>query len=201
MFNLDTKELINKINTNSLEFWNEFRKLPSDFDLELSYLQAIYVTKTVVPLDCQERCVQIYNKIEDLISYKDLDIAERENLITKALQRKRNVYNFINIKSYNHYLFVNNFDDLPKELAYFINRVSIDVLKNMNFDNILSTGYSFQIEMNYSFESNGYNVKEEPIIFYERRSGQSKMSKNIIAEALFRVVRLRFRNKKRYFNN
>ena len=75
------------------------------------------------------------------------------------------------------------------------------VLKNMNFDNILSAGYSFQIEMNYSFESNGYNVKEEPIIFYERRSGQSKMSKNIIAEALFRVIRLRFRNKKRYFNN
>ena len=48
------------------------------------------------------------------------------------LMKKRNVYNFINIKSYNHYLFVNIFDDLPKELAYFINRVSIDVLKNMN---------------------------------------------------------------------
>ena len=76
----------------------------------------------------------------------------------------------------------------------------VSVLKNMNFDNILSTGYSFQIEMNYSFESNGYKVKEEPIIFYERRSGQSKMSKNIIAEALFRVLRLKFRNKKNYFN-
>ncbi|MEI0524724.1 polyprenol monophosphomannose synthase [Brachyspira murdochii] len=74
------------------------------------------------------------------------------------------------------------------------------VLKKMNFDNIISAGYSFQIEMNYSFESNGYKIKEEPIIFYERRSGQSKMSKNIIAEALLRVVRLRFRNKKKYFN-
>ena len=74
------------------------------------------------------------------------------------------------------------------------------VLKKMNFDNIISAGYSFQIEMNYSFESNGYKIKEEPIIFYERRNGQSKMSKNIITEALFRVVRLRFRNKKKYFN-
>lgn len=74
-------------------------------------------------------------------------------------------------------------------------------LKNMNFDNVLSTGYSFQIEMNYAFEKNGYKVKEEPIIFYERRSGQSKMSKNIIAEALFRVIRLKFRNKKKYFKN
>ena len=77
----------------------------------------------------------------------------------------------------------------------------VSVLKNMNFDYILSAGYSFQIEMNYSFESNGYKIKEEPIIFYERRSGQSKMSKNIIAEALFRVIRLRFRNKSKYFKN
>ena len=76
----------------------------------------------------------------------------------------------------------------------------VSVLKTMNFDNILSAGYSFQIEMNYSFESNGKKIAEEPIIFYERRSGQSKMSKNIIAEALFRVVRLRFRDKSKYFN-
>ena len=76
----------------------------------------------------------------------------------------------------------------------------VSVLKTMNFDNILSAGYSFQIEMNYSFESTGKKIAEEPIIFYERRSGQSKMSKNIIAEALFRVVRLRFRDKSKYFN-
>lgn len=75
----------------------------------------------------------------------------------------------------------------------------VSVLKNMQFDNILSTGYSFQIEMNYAFERMGYKVKEEPIIFYERRSGESKMSKNIIAEAMFRVIRLRFRNKNKYF--
>lgn len=74
-----------------------------------------------------------------------------------------------------------------------------EVLKNMNFDYVLSKGYSFQIEMNYSIEKNGYSVAEESIVFTERRDGQSKMSGNIICEALFRVIRLKFRNKKKYF--
>ncbi len=76
---------------------------------------------------------------------------------------------------------------------------NVQVLKKMNFSHVLSKGYSFQIEMNYSIERNGYNVAEEPIIFTERRDGQSKMSGNIIFEALFRVLRLKFRNQKKYF--
>ncbi len=74
-----------------------------------------------------------------------------------------------------------------------------EVLKKMNFSYVLSKGYSFQIEMNCSIEKNGYNVAEQSIIFTERRDGQSKMSGNIICEALFRVLRLKFRNKKKYF--
>ncbi len=75
----------------------------------------------------------------------------------------------------------------------------LEMLKKMNFDYVLSKGYSFQIEMNYSVERNGYKVSEEPIVFTERRDGQSKMSGNIICEALFRVIRLKFRNQKKYF--
>lgn len=74
-------------------------------------------------------------------------------------------------------------------------------LSNMDFSKVLSAGYSFQIEMNNAFLKNKYKVREEPIIFYERREGQSKMSGNIIMEALFRVVRLRLRNQKQYFNS
>ncbi len=75
----------------------------------------------------------------------------------------------------------------------------LEMLKNMNFSHVLSKGYSFQIEMNYAVERNGYKVGEEPIVFTERRDGESKMSGNIIFEALFRVVRLKFRNQKKYF--
>ncbi len=75
----------------------------------------------------------------------------------------------------------------------------VETLKKMNLDYILSTGYSFQIEINNSFEKNNKKISEESIIFYERRLGVSKMSGNIILEALFRVLRLRFRNQKKYF--
>ena len=74
-----------------------------------------------------------------------------------------------------------------------------DALAKMNFSHVLSKGYSFQIEMNNAFEKNGHKISEESIIFTERNCGLSKMSGNIIFEALFRVLRLRFRNQKKYF--
>ncbi|TNE97720.1 MAG: polyprenol monophosphomannose synthase [Deltaproteobacteria bacterium] len=64
-------------------------------------------------------------------------------------------------------------------------------LSSLNLDNIVSTGYIFQLELNYKIWSLGMKVKEVPIVFYERRDGQSKMAGGIIFEALFAVLRLR----------
>jgi dolichol-phosphate mannosyltransferase len=64
-------------------------------------------------------------------------------------------------------------------------------LTSLNLDNIISKGYIFQLELNYKVWLLGFKVKEVPIIFYERRDGQSKMGGGIIFEALFAVVRLR----------
>ena len=66
-------------------------------------------------------------------------------------------------------------------------------LESLNFDKIISNGYSFQLEVNYKIWSKGLQIKEVPIIFYERRNGQSKMDKSIIFEALFAVFFLRLR--------
>jgi len=66
-------------------------------------------------------------------------------------------------------------------------------LKSLNLDSIISKGYIFQLELNYKVWLSGLKVKEVPIIFYERRDGQSKMAGGIIFEALFAVVRLRFK--------
>ncbi|PIP95228.1 MAG: dolichyl-phosphate beta-D-mannosyltransferase [Bdellovibrio sp. CG12_big_fil_rev_8_21_14_0_65_39_13] len=66
-------------------------------------------------------------------------------------------------------------------------------LESINLDDIISSGYIFQLELNYKVWSRGLNVKEVPIIFYERRDGQSKMAGGIIFEALFAVLRLRWR--------
>ena len=67
-----------------------------------------------------------------------------------------------------------------------------EVIESINLDSIHSDGYGFQIEMNYRVFMKGYKIKEIPVIFVDRRSGESKMSKRIIWEAFWLVLRLRF---------
>ncbi len=71
------------------------------------------------------------------------------------------------------------------------------VLETIDLDDIRFTGYAFQIEMKYTTVKLGFNVKEVPIIFTDRTMGESKMSKNIFTEAIFGVMRLRFKKVKR----
>lgn len=64
-------------------------------------------------------------------------------------------------------------------------------LEAIDLDHIRSNGYSFQIEMAYRVRQAGLRVGEVPIIFPDRRVGASKMSKQIVFEALLNVVKLR----------
>jgi len=65
------------------------------------------------------------------------------------------------------------------------------VLEAINLDDIHSNGYSFQIELVYRALRAGFRIGEVPIIFPDRRVGQSKMSRRIVIEALVTVWRLR----------
>ena len=69
------------------------------------------------------------------------------------------------------------------------------VLEAIPLDGIESSGYSFQVEMTHTAWRIGCRIVEVPIVFEERRSGASKMSKNIIFEALGMVWKLYFRAK------
>ncbi len=62
----------------------------------------------------------------------------------------------------------------------------------LDLDSLGSNGYSFQIETKYRAIQAGMKLVETPIIFEDRRVGQSKMSKAIVAEALTKVWALRF---------
>ncbi len=66
-----------------------------------------------------------------------------------------------------------------------------DVLKRIDLAKIRSNGYAFQIEMNYKTWRLDVRMKEIPIIFTDRVSGVSKMSKNIVYEAAFLVWKLK----------
>ncbi len=65
------------------------------------------------------------------------------------------------------------------------------VLESIELDKVRSSGYSFQIEMNFRAWIKGYSLVEHPIIFIDRTIGESKMSRSIMFEAVWVVWRLR----------
>ncbi|MCS6838094.1 MAG: polyprenol monophosphomannose synthase [Bdellovibrionaceae bacterium] len=66
-----------------------------------------------------------------------------------------------------------------------------EVIQALLKTNISSEGYSFQIELKYKALKLGFRGIEFPILFDDRRVGQSKMSSRIVWEALLQVWRLR----------
>jgi dolichol-phosphate mannosyltransferase len=68
------------------------------------------------------------------------------------------------------------------------------VLESIDLDRVGSEGYSFQIEMSLRAWRRGFSLGEIPIVFSDRDVGESKMSKRIVWEAVWRVWALRFRD-------
>ncbi len=66
-----------------------------------------------------------------------------------------------------------------------------EVLETIDLDAIHSRGYAFQIETTYRALRAGFRVVEIPITFVDREAGGSKMSKAIVAEAIWKVPLLR----------
>ena len=65
------------------------------------------------------------------------------------------------------------------------------VLETIDLNAIHSKGYAFQIETTYRALRAGFRVVEVPITFADREVGGSKMSKAIVAEAIWKVPALR----------
>jgi dolichol-phosphate mannosyltransferase len=65
------------------------------------------------------------------------------------------------------------------------------VLEAIDLSGIKSNGYAFQIEMSYKAWRKKFRLAEIPIVFLDRQSGSSKMSKGIVIEALFMLSKLR----------
>jgi dolichol-phosphate mannosyltransferase len=65
------------------------------------------------------------------------------------------------------------------------------VLEALPLDEIDSKGYAFQIETTYRAVRKGFSVREVPIVFVDRVEGGSKMSRSIVAEAIWKVPALR----------
>ncbi len=69
-----------------------------------------------------------------------------------------------------------------------------EVLAAIDLDRVESNGYAFQIEMSFRAWKKGFRIGEIPIMFVDRDVGESKMSKKIVREAVWRVWQLRIRS-------
>lgn len=63
-----------------------------------------------------------------------------------------------------------------------------DALREIGYQDVLSQGYCFQIDMLWKAYSSGLRISEVPITFVERVHGESKMSSGIVKEAILRVT-------------
>jgi dolichol-phosphate mannosyltransferase len=68
-----------------------------------------------------------------------------------------------------------------------------EVLESIDLDTIQAQGYAFQVELAYRTTRWGFKVVETPIVFMDRRVGQSKMSSTIFFEGFLWVLRTRLR--------
>jgi dolichol-phosphate mannosyltransferase len=78
-----------------------------------------------------------------------------------------------------------------KDLTGGFNMWTKTALQKIVLENIISKGYSFQVEMKYRAWAAGCAVKEIPIVFTDRKAGASKMSKKIFFEALLNVWKIK----------
>ncbi len=69
-----------------------------------------------------------------------------------------------------------------------------NVLESINLDEIRFIGYAFQIEMKFAAWKQGFKLKEVSIVFTDRTEGQSKMSTGIFREAVWGVIKLKWKS-------
>lgn len=65
------------------------------------------------------------------------------------------------------------------------------VLESIDWSRVRSDGYAFQIEITFKAWRKGFRIREIPIMFVDRKAGESKMSRRIVHEAAWMVWRLR----------
>ena len=68
------------------------------------------------------------------------------------------------------------------------------VLEKINLDKIQFVGYAFQIEMKFKTYLAKFRIIEVPVVFTDRTKGESKMSGGIISEAIFGVMKMKFKS-------
>lgn len=82
----------------------------------------------------------------------------------------------------------------PRDITSGFKCYSRRFIDNLNLDQLISAGYSFQVEMIFYAQRGGFSIAETPIVFVDRRAGQSKISGELKKSAVI-VLRLATRRR------
>lgn len=143
----------------------------------------------------------------------DADLSHNPDDLPKLLDALRNGNDVAIGSRYSHGVNVVNWpmsrvllSFIASKYARFVTRLPIHdatagfvgyrriVLETLNLDNIKFKGYGFQIEMKFKAWKKNFKLIEVPIIFTNRVAGESKISANIMGEAVFGILMLRIRS-------
>ncbi len=143
----------------------------------------------------------------------DADFSHKPEMLPKFLEKIKDCDLVLGSRYYNGTISVVNWPLQRLMLSYFasiytriITGIKISdptggfkcfrrkVLEAIDWDKIGADGYCFQIEVNFKVWKKGFKIDEVPIIFIDRHSGTSKMSRSIVWEAAWMVWKLRFRS-------
>lgn len=143
----------------------------------------------------------------------DADLSHNPDDLPKLLDALKNGNDVVIGSRYSHGVNVVNWpmsrvllSFIASKYARFVTRLPIHdatagfvgyrriVLETLNLDNIKFKGYGFQIEMKFKAWKKNFKLIEVPIIFTNRVAGESKISANIMGEAVFGILMLRIRS-------
>lgn len=143
----------------------------------------------------------------------DADLSHNPDDLPKLLEALRNGSDVAIGSRYSHGVNVVNWpmsrvllSFIASKYARFVTRLPIHdatagfvgyrriVLETLDLENIKFKGYGFQIEMKYKAWKKKFKLIEIPIIFTNRVAGESKISANIMGEAVFGILMLRIRS-------
>lgn len=145
----------------------------------------------------------------NIIIQMDADLSHNPESLPELLE-KSNFYSFVVGSRYVHKGVIKNWGWTRKMISAGGNYISKKilsmpindltsgfnvwhscVLNKINFNKIQSRGYFFQIEIKYLSFKNGFTFTELPIVFEERKKGNSKFRIGIILEALRELIKIK----------
>lgn len=157
-----------------------------------------------------KKALSDFKNYPDYIIQMDADLSHDANVIPEMLKKTNQSCDVVLGSRYIKGGAIENWDKIRELISRFANVYArwvlwlpyrdltggfkcwrSEVLKSIDLNSLSSVGYNFQIETTYKAHKKGYKICETPIVFTERKEGESKFNVGIILESFLKVLSLK----------